>query len=92
MPAAPLNNKPPPAMSKQLTIRITDPTIIGGQPVALHSVHTVDEAEALIVIGAGRAEIHQPAAVVEAAAAPAAVPEAASAAPKPERKVRAPRA
>lgn len=42
-------------MNTQLTIRITDATIIGGQHQAIGSVHTLPAGEALLIIGAGRA-------------------------------------
>jgi hypothetical protein len=86
-------------MIKTLTIRITDATIAGGRPAAVNDILTLEEGEALVIIGAGRAVRHageplpepvERAPVETASASPAA--EHAVAAPKIERKPRAPRA
>lgn len=79
-------------MSKNITIRVIDATIINGAHAELGSIHDLPESEALPVIWAGRAVRHvepevvdEPAPVVETAAiAPA--PETASAAPAKRRK------
>ena len=57
--------------NKTIIIRITDATILGGAPVEVGSIHTVDEGEAVLVMGAGRAVRH----VEPEPAAPAPTPE-----------------